>query len=782
MPFGLRWPFWRKPSAEAPAAGAEGSMLTAARVPAEPHPLEIDPELSAALARRAAGAADLPRLGPQAGLRQVARALVGAEEFARTLTAPAWSSEVARDLELPAGASAGEFASHLGSLASLRDPWSTGTLESGSPFAETFAPAEPTAVFATPWGPRAPAGVTRGGTPAAQPPRVAARLASAAPLPAEPGLVVSGGTWSAPVAPALVPPASVRLAQPLREQSEPGQPASPGTPPPIAARPEPTAPLAEAPHARAAPPQAAAEDPGPLTSWTPETAEADLPGEPVPAPPPGEPPVFADLPLATAAPPAAAPEAPPIQREVVARAPEAASAPPVPGAPATTTAASPPSPPVAPGSGASEPEAPPPGPPPRMLTPSEMLITPGLLPAAPPGDQAAPARPEAPMTLFAPPEDAAAAPVPVQRAPDAPAAPAVPPPARPAEAALTPVPPVSAEPPPRHVAEPPIPVQRDAAPPFPPTAEGDATLSAQSPPAPAPEPVPMPLVAPPLETVLASRSEEPRPGEAPRQEFMQAAAPAPSPARPAEAAELAGAPASAQRSNLELHSPASFAEGIVRRHAESIARGPVAVVASARRLVARYVTAGQGAAATPPPGPATAPLAFPPAPSASPAGIETEMGLLSVPAWDETPYSREEITDFVFPAASAPSPWAAAGQTGPAAPPVQRQAIPPAAAMLRGAGRDGVFAPGTAREERFAPLSDLPLAPMAAAAGDGPVQLFREAPQGDQASGTVTSTGTQAPAGEQAAPAENIDRLADRVWQIVRRKLQIERERQRGLP
>lgn len=770
MPFGLRWPFWRKPSAEAPAAGAEGSVLTAARLSSEPHPLEIDPELGAALARRAAGAAGLPRLGPQAGLRQVARALVGAEEFARTLTAPAWSSEVARDLELPAGASAGEFASRLGSLTSLRDPWSTGPLESGSPFAETFAPAESATIFAAPWGPRATAGATRGGTPAAQPPRVAARLASAAPLPAEPGLVVSGGTWSAPVASALVPAARVRLVQPLADPA-----GSPRTTPPIVQSPAlPGAPApvppAEALEPFVAPRQASTLDLGPSPSLA---AQPVIPGEPSFAP--VLPAAFVDLPLATATPPAAAPvpapEAPPIQREAATGAPEAASAPP-PGAAAETSVAGPAPSPTAPPSEPSTPQAPSPGPPARILTPSEMLITPGLLPAAPPGDQAAPARPEAPMTLFARPEDAAAAPVPVQRAPDAPAAPAVPPPARPAEPASAPIAPVSAEPSPARVAEPPIPVQRDAVPPLPPTAEGEATLSEQRPPTQPPGPVPMPLVEPPPEIAQVSRSEESRPAEAPPKEPMRAAAPAPSPARPAEAAELAGAPASAQRSNLELHSPASFAEGIVRRHAESVARGPAAVVASARRLVARYATAGQGASGAPPSTPTTTPLAFPPAPSASPASIETEMGLLSVPAWDETPYSREETTDFVLPAASAPSPWAAAGQTGPAAPPLQRQAIP---------GPPPI--PAAAREERFAPVSDLPLAPVAAAAaGAGPVQLFREAPQGEQASGTVTSAGTQAPAGEQAAPAENIDRLADRVWQIVRRKLQIERERQRGLP
>lgn len=769
MPFGLRWPFGRKPANVPAEAGAAGSASAAARLPSEPHSLEIDPELGAALARRAAGAADLPRLGAQAGLRQVARALVGAEEFASALTAPAWSSEVARDLEPPSGASPGEFASHLGSLASLRDPWSTGPLESGSPFAETFAPAEHGAVFATPWGPRTTAGGARGGIPAAQPARVAARIASTGPASPEPGLLVSGGTWSAPVAPAIVPPSGVRLAQPLREPGEAGPQPSAGTPPPVAARPGPAAPPAEAREAGPSPQQAAVEQPGPPVSLPPATAETALPGASEAAPPPAEPPVFADLPLAPAAPPA--PGVPPIQREAAAGAPAAAAAPPPGAAAETSVAGSAPSL-TAPPSDPSPRETPPPGPPARILAPSEMLITPGLLPGTPPGDEAAPARPEAPMTLFAPPEAMPAAPVLAQRAqgPDAPAVPAAPPSARPAEPASAPIAPVSAEPSPARVAEPPITVQRDAVPPLPPTAEGEATPSEQRPPTPPPAPVPMPLVEPPPEIALVTLSDATRPAEAPPQDPLQAATPGPSPARPAAGAVLAGAPAGAQRSELELHSPASFAEGIVRRHAESMARGPAAVVASARRLVARYVTAAEGAPGAPPSTPTTTPLASAAAPSTSPAGAGT--GPLFAPAWDPTPYPADDVSDLVLPATSAPSPWVAAGQAGLVAPPVQRQAAstPPAISAA-------------ARGERFAPVSDLPLAPVAAAAaGAGPVQLFREAPQGNQASGTVTSTGTPAPAGEQAAPAENIDRLADRVWQIVRRRLQIERERQRGLP
>lgn len=77
-------------------------------------------------------------------------------------------------------------------------------------------------------------------------------------------------------------------------------------------------------------------------------------------------------------------------------------------------------------------------------------------------------------------------------------------------------------------------------------------------------------------------------------------------------------------------------------------------------------------------------------------------------------------------------------------------------------------------------LADLPLAPMGAVRRE-PEEAVPSPAAPQPAVGTIS---TAAPAGPQAAPAPEgeIDRLADRVWQIIRRRLQVERERQRGLP
>jgi hypothetical protein len=76
-------------------------------------------------------------------------------------------------------------------------------------------------------------------------------------------------------------------------------------------------------------------------------------------------------------------------------------------------------------------------------------------------------------------------------------------------------------------------------------------------------------------------------------------------------------------------------------------------------------------------------------------------------------------------------------------------------------------------------LAELPLAPVPA--------VLREAeaarPATAAAEPAAGAVGTAVAGPPAAATSEGeIDKLADRVWQVIRRRLQIERERQRGLP
>ena len=59
-----------------------------------------------------------------------------------------------------------------------------------------------------------------------------------------------------------------------------------------------------------------------------------------------------------------------------------------------------------------------------------------------------------------------------------------------------------------------------------------------------------------------------------------------------------------------------------------------------------------------------------------------------------------------------------------------------------------------------------------------------QAPGGAEATGTVTAATTAGAAGAGApgAAGQDIEKLADKVWQVVRRKLALEKERRRGVP
>lgn len=70
-------------------------------------------------------------------------------------------------------------------------------------------------------------------------------------------------------------------------------------------------------------------------------------------------------------------------------------------------------------------------------------------------------------------------------------------------------------------------------------------------------------------------------------------------------------------------------------------------------------------------------------------------------------------------------------------------------------------------------LDDLPLPPSV----NQVVQGLREGAAGEEAAGTVEEAAPAAP----PAPPVNVERLTDQVWQNIRRRLQVERERTRGV-
>lgn len=771
MALRLRWPFRRKP----PVAGVGTAPVTLAEAATlggqEPHGIEVDPALGDTLTRHAQEAATLPRLGPQAGLRQVARTLAGAEEFASSLTAPSWSGEVARWFDQPA-ASGGDFTSHLGSLASLRDPWGTGTLGDGGPFAETLAPAESGAVFATPWAAGGAAAGGRVQAGAVAPPRVAARLATTAPATArqQPGLIESGGTWSAPPVPPAIPPTAVRMVQPLRDAGAEQAPSGPSASENAASAPPVAAP--EGPESPVTVPAVAKTGAGVVER--PGTAPAAIEQPPAPGP---EHPAFDELPLAAPSQPHAG--EPAVQRAATATTapgPAADAALPSPASPSRVraeppaAAAAPAEPATAGGPVPRTPtkealEAPPAAPPVKLLTPAEMLITPGLLPPQPePGAMTAPRDAEAPMTLFSPPGDEPGSPPAVQRTPSAPAMPPA------ADAGAT-SPAFSAPAEPgarfdRSVAPASLDLDGSSAPP----ARGEALPAPEQVSPPGPFAAPMPLAEPFAAPGGPSRHENAAAGQSAGGGPAMAPTERP-PTRPAASVIQTGT------SDLELYSPASFAQVIVRRYVEAAARGPAVAVATAGRLVARYVTRESPSSGGPPPAHEAVTR-----PSRGPAQEDApwrETGATPVfqPSWEGTPAWSPAAQGLAVPEAPLSQPWAGAAGRAESAPAVQRQAMYAAAAL------PAARMPAVSTESPAGPAPDLPLAPVAASAPAGPVQLYREAPRPEgEASGTVAQAGTQPAGGEQAGQSENIEHLADRVWQIVRRRLQIERERQRGLP
>jgi hypothetical protein len=77
-------------------------------------------------------------------------------------------------------------------------------------------------------------------------------------------------------------------------------------------------------------------------------------------------------------------------------------------------------------------------------------------------------------------------------------------------------------------------------------------------------------------------------------------------------------------------------------------------------------------------------------------------------------------------------------------------------------------------------LADLPLA-----SRQGALRETEATPAAtDTTAPSSGAVGTAVPAAPPAAaaPEGDVDKLADRVWQVIQRRLEVERERQRGLP
>ncbi len=148
------------------------------------------------------------------------------------------------------------------------------------------------------------------------------------------------------------------------------------------------------------------------------------------------------------------------------------------------------------------------------------------------------------------------------------------------------------------------------------------------------------------------------------------------------------------------------------------------------------------------------------------------------------PFERASSAE---PQYDEPGRWLGGTPEGPSrafAPPALDEIAPPMTWAAPGAApamaRPSLTTDRWSTSSRVSRLADLPLAPAAAVAreaeGAAPATSAAE-----PATGMVSAAAPASPSGAAASEGE-IDKLADRVWQVIRRRLQIERERQRGLP
>jgi hypothetical protein len=220
MRFTWRWPLRRKPSPIARDAddAAAGPPIAPGR---QAEPFEPDAALMAGLSERAGERDALPILGPQGGLPATARFLTVAREMAEALPAAAWSQEVVDGAQAPATVGSPDFIATLPSLASFRDPAAIVSGETeGSPFPEWGSAEASTGVFAGGGG--APEGV-EGSRPrqgaAASRSSIVARLADRRG-PESRATVGRRVTPAPPVLSERAPTAPLR-SEPLRRQPAP---------------------------------------------------------------------------------------------------------------------------------------------------------------------------------------------------------------------------------------------------------------------------------------------------------------------------------------------------------------------------------------------------------------------------------------------------------------------------------------------------------------------------------------------------------------------------------
>lgn len=775
MPLGLRWPF-RRTTAPAGAAGAAPAVATkppAVAVPslAPARPAAGPPPLDATFAasfRARADARDAGTvLGPWGGLGETARFAVTSSRFADdAFVTQRWSGDIAARAEPLVTPDTG-FAAGLATLASYREP-SAAPGEDGSVFAATL-PVAGGGVFATAAG-SAPPAIARTPDDRRAPARASAAAIEAAIRAAE--APAGGGGFSAPRAatrstPAMAPPSSNPAAPraiartpatapttgstaPVAGQrartriSEP--PSSRDTPPPPVAAAATAAP--NLPLAAAAPPAASAtsaaiareSDAAPLLAVEPEaTPDRGTPG-------PGSSP----LPLAVSGPAPAASSDDAVARttpatpDAIRRAIAAAEA------PSQTPPAAQPRPTTAGGTAA---------PPPAAITAAQSAPSSGT--AAPGAD-----RRIARTTDTAPPlRDTA-----VEAAPTPPGVPA------PGSEATLPL------------AAPRTPATGDDAShpgPAPSRAEAvqRAIAAAEAPAASAPAPGGAAGVQPRLART------------APASPLPPVDAAPPSPARPRRFAigePVAGDLPFARPPAVASTSPAAATATTVARRSDPIAenapdRPGLPAPGSGPRLV----------------------LARTPAPAPIESSGSSDAGPVLSP--QAAPLALFRVADDAPLPIEPPPPIPAAGPQG-AAPLVRAASDSAPAALARAVAAGG--APSAAPGAGVLPFAAPTMQPFETTTGDGgsslattafatggtlaggslPLQRYiapatpvvqRVTAEAEPMEGEVPAASGTVVAAESAGapPAEpDLDRLTEKVWQRIRRTLQLERERRRGLP
>ncbi|MEX0782774.1 MAG: hypothetical protein WD557_08995 [Dehalococcoidia bacterium] len=745
----LPWPLRRQSDRDSSPSPARGDASPAPGASREATAIEIDPGFAGDFRARASERDTMPLLGPWGGLAETARFAVAATHFPETLVTQRFSDEVAPARGMP-GSFATDFIASLGSLASYEDPAGTPG-ESGSPFAD-FLPVGRSDLFAPP--PSAPV------------------------TPAFPSFS------------SLSSPALARAERPAARATIPARPrpaSSPATAP--QARPSPSAPVQrsiDSPPA-ALRPRSTVTEPGspPVAAIPPVESAAPLPPEPVaPASPPGR---EADvLPFAA--------QPPPVDTATSAGAsPPLVPAPTVTAADESTVAARTvdPAPPAAPFPSSELPvsitEADQPLP--RVTidasAPAAPADTPDL-PLAGRGPEAPPLageRDRAPIARSV--DSASTEPLPLASEPPLPAspqsAPAVPPPQSPPATALpgeqATVTPSQAAP---STAAPPVLVQRE----------------------PALPPLPDPDVAP------AASAHAPPP-LTPRVRRFSIGEPLPAASPPVTASSPAPSSVSAARERLSRRSTSEAAVPPALPVARATFVEPSPVAPLDRDPGERSFE--------PSPLATTAEVGLPLAEPPSPGATDPALPLATMPAvTPDAPPVRRSLDTFAAAATSSPPLLF----RDPAAAPLGLEVPPAPARVARFASTDVPAAPASTAAFAYPIPPELPLGPAGSRPAEGgsiteaassPSQGLRSAQRAP--AGFTTGTAAQrapivwrasdpgavsmeappeasvaavgelsSPVAPQQAPEQDLDKLTEKVWQRLRRTLQLERERRRGLP